>query len=96
MASIEKTQVIALVHGLHPHAEALDCEDVKGPRSLFGESAPVPKPVRSGEERDTWTKKAGGRQDIRANARVLWESAEAATPEETERPEEKTFSNHEK
>ena len=85
MISIEKTQVIALVHGLHPHAEALDCEDVKGPRSLFGESVPVPKPVSSGEERDSWAKKKGGPQDIRANARVLWENSEALSPEERAR-----------
>ena len=40
-----KAALVALNGGLPPHAEALDCEDLRGPRSLFGESAATPRPV---------------------------------------------------
>lgn len=40
-----KTALVALNGGLPPHAEALDCEDLRGPRSLFGESAAMPRPI---------------------------------------------------
>lgn len=74
MVSCEKTQLVVLVHGLSPHVEALDCEDVKGPRSLFGESAPVPRPLRSSG--GNGIEQHGARRGIRANSLVLWEDAE--------------------
>lgn len=40
-----KAALVALNEGLPPHAEALDCEDLRGPRSMFGESAPIPRPI---------------------------------------------------
>lgn len=40
-----KTAIVALNSGLPPHAQALVCEDLRGPRSLFGESAPTPRPI---------------------------------------------------
>ena len=81
MVSTEKIQLTALVHGLSPHAEALDCEDVKGPRSLFGESVPVPKPVRSGERDGGRMRTPGGHRDILADSLLLWESSELLSPE---------------
>ncbi|MDL2279464.1 hypothetical protein LJC15_02210 [Desulfovibrio sp. OttesenSCG-928-G11] len=35
----------ALTDGLPPHADPLDCDDMRGPRSFFGEHAIMPKPV---------------------------------------------------
>lgn len=81
MVSIDKTQLIALAHGWHPHAEAIDCEDMRGPRSFFGESFPLPRPLRSREEQDM---RAVGQADCGAQAPsgclVLWESAEIRGP----------------
>lgn len=37
--------LVALTEGLRPHAETLDCDDARGPRSLFGESVSMPRPV---------------------------------------------------
>lgn len=37
----------ALTDGLPPHADPLDCDDMRGPRSFFGEHAIMPKPVAS-------------------------------------------------
>lgn len=42
---VAKTALLALNSGLPPCAEALDCDDLRGPRSLFGESAPMPRPI---------------------------------------------------
>ena len=39
----DTAMLIALRHGMAPHAEALTCEDLRGPRSLFGASAFFPK-----------------------------------------------------
>jgi BirA family biotin operon repressor/biotin-[acetyl-CoA-carboxylase] ligase len=39
----DTAMLIALRHGMPPHAEALTCEDLRGPRSLFGVSAVFPK-----------------------------------------------------
>ena len=81
MVSINKTQLIALAHGWHPHAEAIDCEDMRGPRSLFGESFPLPRPLRSGEEQDM---RAVGQTDAGipapAGCLVLWENGEIRGP----------------
>ncbi len=81
MVSINKTQLIALAHGWHPHAEAIDCEDMRGPRSLFGESFPLPRPLRSGEEQDMRTV---GQTDCGTQAPsgclVLWENDEIRGP----------------
>lgn len=41
----ERAALVALRCGLPPHAEPLDCEDMRGPRSFFGESACLPKPT---------------------------------------------------
>ena len=81
MVSTKKTQLIALAHGWHPHAEAIDCEDMRGPRSLFGESFPVPRPLRSGEEQDM---RAVGQADAGTptptGCLVLWEDTEIRGP----------------
>lgn len=85
MVSIKKTQLIALLHGLPPHTEALDCEDLKGPRSLFGESASVPKPLRADDERRARTGQSGARADICSRSLVLWEDAGNLRPADVAR-----------
>ena len=42
--------LVALTCGLPPHVEPLECEDLRGARSLFGEAARVPKPLRAWNE----------------------------------------------
>lgn len=80
MVSIAKTQLVALVHGLPPHAEALDCGDLRGARSLFGESAAVPKPVRAGQERGQGENQPPGRTDLQPRSLILWEDSRGAAP----------------
>ena len=76
----EKARLAALVHGWPPYAEPLDCEDVKGSRSLFGESSPVPKPVLSQEEEGGGRKRSGAPGNLPPGSCILWESAENLPP----------------
>ena len=43
----DKPFLLALNQGLSPHAEPLICDDLRGPDSLFGEGAQIPKPKRA-------------------------------------------------
>ena len=67
-----KAALVALNEGLPPHAEALDCEDLRGPRSLFGESAPTPRPIGD------WAGRPGLAREY-DHCLVLWEQAENAS-----------------
>lgn len=89
--SAARTSLVALSAGLPPHAQALVCEDLRGPRSLFGESAPTPRPVCHW---DCATK--GMLRSAYESCCVLWEDREntacpaaaariAATPAESVR-----------
>ncbi|MDR0339780.1 MAG: hypothetical protein LBH65_05845 [Desulfovibrio sp.] len=72
--------LIALTEGLPPIAEALDCDDVRGPRSFFGESAEPPRPIGAVELCDGCVLKAPTGRHACAGWSVLWRGAEAVGP----------------
>lgn len=70
--------LVALKSGLAPHAEALDCEDIRGPRSLFGESAGMPRPLGPWNPRKV--NPACGLNPSYDSCCVLWECDESVSP----------------
>ncbi|MDL2291418.1 hypothetical protein LJC09_04880, partial [Desulfovibrio sp. OttesenSCG-928-F20] len=45
MQKSPKAMLVALTDGSAPHTDPLDCDDMRGPRSFFGESAIMPRPI---------------------------------------------------
>ncbi|MDL2317244.1 hypothetical protein LJC59_09295, partial [Desulfovibrio sp. OttesenSCG-928-A18] len=70
MPNSEKVQLVALADGFFPFADPLDCDDLRGPRSLFGESFGVPQPA--GEWRPAGSETRD--PDDYAPGHILWES----------------------
>lgn len=76
--SRDRAVLVALRCGLPPHAEHLDCEDLRGPRALFGESANRPRPVGDWTEGCRCADK--GRGAAYANSAVLWQDTGGRSP----------------
>lgn len=77
--------LVALKSGLAPHAEALDCDDVRGPRSLFGESALLPRPIGNWPPAGGPLSRAAQRLFGGGGCCLLWEGKSALSPEERAR-----------
>lgn len=81
-----KACLLALGQGLPPDAEAMVCDDLRGPDSLFGEGVKPPKPTRSvncrgaGNERCTLPGRLGGPGED--DCFVLWEGGGDASPQD--------------
>ncbi len=81
---VEKALLAALSQGMPPHAEALECDDLRGPFSLFGESFPMPRPIRDFSPElplyGDYPAQARAQANMYSQCKVLWESADAAMP----------------
>lgn len=69
-----KVALVALNCGLPPHAEPLLCDDIRGPRSVFGESAKVPRPIKNWQPSLWCHRDASVRFPLYENSFVLWEN----------------------
>lgn len=74
MTRPDTTSLIALPLGMLPHAEPLDCEDLRGPASFFGEPFSVPKPIR--EWVANCRSSSSGASNVPMRHSILWEDTE--------------------
>ena len=75
----DKAVLVALSCGLFPHAEPLVCDDLRGARSIFGESSCIPRPIKSWQPNMHCDRQASGRMALYEESFVLWENKEIAS-----------------
>ena len=68
----ESILLVALNCGLPPHAESLTCDDLRGPRSLFGESSRMPKPIGNWSPIFDCSFVSSARSEAYENSIMLW------------------------
>ena len=73
-ASAGKVVLVALNCGLPPHAEPLVCDDLRGARSVFGESSRVPRPIKNWSPSLHCRIGASLRSAVYEESFVLWEN----------------------
>ena len=78
-ASPGKVVLVALNCGLPPHAEPLVCDDLRGARSIFGESSRVPRPIKNWQPSLHCTLNASARTALYEDSFVLWENRGVAS-----------------
>lgn len=77
---------MALNCGLAPHAEALVCDDLRGPRSIFGESSRLPRPTGNWRPGPPCKLGVSVRTACYEGSVVLWENDDlVSTPDRAER-----------
>ncbi len=81
-ADFEKALLVALRHGLPPHAEPLVCDDVHGERSLFGAFLPLPRPLKHWQPGPHEALKTLTRAALYEESSVLWEGKGLASAAE--------------
>lgn len=76
----DTTNLIALPLGMLPYAEPLDCEDLRGPTSFFGEPFSVSKPIREWAANCRSSSSGAGNAPMRYS--ILWEDTEKLSSSE--------------